>query len=579
VSFVLNLCSTKYCGTDGYMSPEILMGVDFSLPSDIFSLGIIFCEIISRHLVDANTFKRQMPTFGLDEEEVRSMATKGCPPDLIQLSIDCCKVDPLERPDMRQVVKRLRAIEQHVMQEEIRKGKVDNVGSLRGSSLQAIIGNKKKNPRPIVMRLPSFEGQIKVQSAIKEEEAIERSGSESSSSDDDMEEALKALENVNIGMGMPGVPPRGSSKMALDSIRRASSYKVSGHGNPWWDEDSDGSIALPSSWIHHVSDKNANMSLDDASTTSGEEEYSTSVIRPSKINASRTNLAAAMEEVTAMETDEEVHGSNITVRHRAPLSSIDNEVGIQRSQLNSHNRAEELSEAVTLKPSEHIKHTRSDSGENITQSFMTARSSHQDHHYITHGHHDPSLAMATLASSIYEPALLYHRFTLVKNGMKRPTSIQQTIEDNTSSSWGGSLIPAQLILANALTKCNVCNKRLGFGAYMDCDDCPYKTHVGCAAMAEPTCQEMQIPHSGGNTPMLSPVNATRRGSVSSGSPPGAASIALAKAVQTQSASPTIPTKKEKDTKSPPSSVSRGVNLFRRRNSKSPPPKVSASVKA
>jgi hypothetical protein len=231
-------------------------------------------------------------------------------------------------------------------------------------------------------------------------------------------------------------------------------------------------------------------------------------------------------------------------------------------------------------------HNRVDSGEDVTPSFMTARSSHQH----AHGHDATSFAMATIASSIYQPALLYHRFTLIKNGMKRPPSIQQTIEDNsasTSTSWTGSLIPAQLILANALTKCNVCNKRLGFGAYMDCDDCPYKTHVGCAAMAEPTCQEMQIPHSGGNTPILTPVNASRRESsqdsssgLRTGSPPSAAALALAKAVSIQP-SPTTTTnaKKDKDTKSPPNSVSRGVHLFRRRNSKSPPPKVSPSVKA
>lgn len=53
----------SYCGTDGYMSPEILMGVDFSLPSDIFSLGVIFCELASRKLVDSETFKREMPGF------------------------------------------------------------------------------------------------------------------------------------------------------------------------------------------------------------------------------------------------------------------------------------------------------------------------------------------------------------------------------------------------------------------------------------------------------------------------------------------------------------------------------------
>lgn len=29
----------SFCGTDGYMSPEILAGEDFSLETDVFSLG------------------------------------------------------------------------------------------------------------------------------------------------------------------------------------------------------------------------------------------------------------------------------------------------------------------------------------------------------------------------------------------------------------------------------------------------------------------------------------------------------------------------------------------------------------
>jgi LIM domain kinase 1 len=29
----------SYCGTDGYMSPEILMGLEFGLETDVFSLG------------------------------------------------------------------------------------------------------------------------------------------------------------------------------------------------------------------------------------------------------------------------------------------------------------------------------------------------------------------------------------------------------------------------------------------------------------------------------------------------------------------------------------------------------------
>ena len=38
------------------MSPEIINGQDFDLPTDVFSLGIIFLEILSHKLVDQHTF-------------------------------------------------------------------------------------------------------------------------------------------------------------------------------------------------------------------------------------------------------------------------------------------------------------------------------------------------------------------------------------------------------------------------------------------------------------------------------------------------------------------------------------------
>lgn len=159
----------SYCGTDGYMSPEILMGVDFSLPSDIFSLGVIFCELTSRKLVDSETYKRQMPGFGLDSDEIREMATEGCPTRFIQLAIDCVDEDPSARPDMREIIKRLRDIEQEVVQNEKEKEAAYNVGSLRGSSINAVLGSKRKGGKENRAtrpggppRLPSFNGEVKV---------------------------------------------------------------------------------------------------------------------------------------------------------------------------------------------------------------------------------------------------------------------------------------------------------------------------------------------------------------------------------------------------------------------------------
>ncbi|KAK4684325.1 hypothetical protein P7C73_g5859, partial [Tremellales sp. Uapishka_1] len=126
-----------YCGTDelkpleGYMSPEILMGNDFGLPTDVFSLGIILVEIMSRRLVDSKTYTRMAPTFTPDPEEVRRRASAGCPPALVDLAQACCQEDPLSRPRMPEILSRLREIELQVLEHLSDVDGGEHVGSVK----------------------------------------------------------------------------------------------------------------------------------------------------------------------------------------------------------------------------------------------------------------------------------------------------------------------------------------------------------------------------------------------------------------------------------------------------------------
>ncbi|SPO30323.1 related to serine/threonine protein kinase [Ustilago trichophora] len=454
----------SYCGTDGYMSPEILLGVDFSLPSDVFSLGVIFAEIASRHLVDSHTFKRTMPTFGLDADEVRDMASEGCPDAFIQLALDCVEEDPRDRPEMRQVVSRLRDIEREVLMREEAENRYA-IGSVRGATIQSILGSKLKRAAP--PRLPSFNGALKLGNS--------HSNANSDDSGDEIEEALAALEKI-------GVEP--DDARSPGTIKGSSTLKVSGHGNPWWSEDA--TEALPSinrSWLASPGaaaerirqDSEAGL-LENADYA--ESDYSTSVVRSSKM----------------------------TQRH-APLAMLDD-------------RASTLS-VRTLRQSDSplfIPARRGSADVSATQSFMTAR---------TH-RADPSIALATIASvssGIVEPVPICHRFTLVKNGTRRPNSVAAAAAQAASGSAHNhnhvssypSLLPPAVMLSNALAKCWVCGKRIGWKPFMDCDDCPYKTHVACAELAPPTCHDLAIPMTGGAggssvQPVLSPHNASRRNS-------------------------------------------------------------------
>ncbi|KAG7087552.1 hypothetical protein E1B28_013508 [Marasmius oreades] len=170
-----------FCGTDSYMSPEILLGEEFDLPTDIFSLGIIYCEIISRILADDKHFKRAAPTFSIEAEEVHRLVSPGCPPELIALCLDCLAVNPADRPNTRNILERLAIIEAEVLARPDESDQV-NVGSIK-----FMTGSKRPGP---VLRIPSF--------GVGVGKNIRNNGTDDSDDDDELMEAVSGLQNVGI---------------------------------------------------------------------------------------------------------------------------------------------------------------------------------------------------------------------------------------------------------------------------------------------------------------------------------------------------------------------------------------------
>ncbi|KAK3819238.1 MAG: hypothetical protein JOS17DRAFT_357175 [Linnemannia elongata] len=101
----------SYCGTDGYMAPEILLGEDFDCSVDVFSFGVILSEMMARHVVDSQHFQRVAPDMGVSPDEILFRAQPGCPIELGELAIHCVQPLPENRPVLRQIVERLTAIE------------------------------------------------------------------------------------------------------------------------------------------------------------------------------------------------------------------------------------------------------------------------------------------------------------------------------------------------------------------------------------------------------------------------------------------------------------------------------------
>lgn len=174
-----------FCGTDSYMSPEILLGNEFDLPTDVFSLGVIFCEIASRKLADDNTFKRSAPSFAIDEGEVRKLASPDCPPAFIQLCIDCLSNEPLRRPATRVILDRLREIEAEVLS---RPSEADD---LHVGTVKFMTGAKRPNAPP---RIPSFGMGIGKDIGV----GSPKSDYGSDDSDEERAQAVEKLSKVNL---------------------------------------------------------------------------------------------------------------------------------------------------------------------------------------------------------------------------------------------------------------------------------------------------------------------------------------------------------------------------------------------
>ncbi len=77
------------------MAPECLHGEWYNELADVFSFGIILCEIIGRIEADPDILPRT-ENFGLDYVAFAEMCPL-CPPPLFELAVKCCMVLEISR--------------------------------------------------------------------------------------------------------------------------------------------------------------------------------------------------------------------------------------------------------------------------------------------------------------------------------------------------------------------------------------------------------------------------------------------------------------------------------------------------
>jgi len=102
------------------VAPEVIHSKPYDQTADVFSFGIMLCQLIARLPCDPDKLPRSND-FGLSVDQYQGILKSippsiqsAPPPQFLQLAFDCCKVEPKLRPTFKEIISRLTKIREEI---------------------------------------------------------------------------------------------------------------------------------------------------------------------------------------------------------------------------------------------------------------------------------------------------------------------------------------------------------------------------------------------------------------------------------------------------------------------------------
>jgi len=101
-------------GTNEWMAPEVMLGLEYDHKCDVFSYAMVLYELITRDKPPQRVVRDQ---FGFPDMEHKSSIPSETPEELWNLLVECAERDAQNRPEFKDVIRKITVIQQKYSEE------------------------------------------------------------------------------------------------------------------------------------------------------------------------------------------------------------------------------------------------------------------------------------------------------------------------------------------------------------------------------------------------------------------------------------------------------------------------------